>query len=151
MKKYFLLSLLAFSGLLISQTREVIYETGDTDINNHLREIRAYAVAEYDLFRQDLALKFGMSVREVDRYVKEERIDPADLYYAKVLSSITRKPVDDIVIIYKDKKGWGAVAQQLGIKPGSKQFHQLKGKALSGIGKVKSKNKDYLKKRETKK
>lgn len=105
MKKYFLLSLLAFSGLLISQTREVIYETGDTDINNHLREIRAYAVAEYDLFRQDLALKFGMSVREVDRYVKEERIDPADLYYAKVLSSITRKPVDDIIIIYKDKKG----------------------------------------------
>jgi hypothetical protein len=47
--------------------------------------------------------------------------------------------IDDVIVLYKDKKGWGEVANDLGIKPGSREFFRLKGKSISGIGKVKSK------------
>ncbi|MCK4465819.1 MAG: hypothetical protein KAU83_08910, partial [Bacteroidales bacterium] len=44
------------------------------------------------------------------------------------LSKISGKPVDDVVEIYKvhKNKGWGYIAKQLGIKPGSPEFHKLK-------------------------
>lgn len=47
-----------------------------------------------------------------------------------------------MLVLYNNKKGWGAVAIDLGIKPGSREFHRLKGKSISGIGKVKSKHWD---------
>jgi hypothetical protein len=34
-----------------------------------------------------------------------------------------------------DKNGWGAIAKDLGIKPGSKQFHALKDNTLKKINK----------------
>ena len=46
------------------------------------------------------------------------------------LSEMSGKPVPDVVDAYdKNKsKGWGALAKELGIKPGSKEFHALKNK-----------------------
>jgi len=43
-----------------------------------------------------------------------------------------------VLVLYNNKKGWGAVAIDLGIKPGSREFNRLKGKSISGIGKVKA-------------
>jgi len=34
---------------------------------------------------------------------------------------------------YKEKKGWGSIAKELGIKPGSEQFHALKNNTFKYI------------------
>ncbi len=140
--KNFCFAVLFFSSFLFAQEVKVQFETGDPEINQHLKEVNAYAKAEYEMFKNDLSLKFGITTRDVDRYVREEKVRPGDLYYACALSSVAGKRVNDVIVLYKEKKGWGAVAQDLGIKPGSREFHVLKGKSISGIGKVKSKHTD---------
>ena len=44
------------------------------------------------------------------------------------LSEMSQRPVSDVLEIYGkgNSKGWGALAKSLGIKPDSKEFHQLK-------------------------
>ncbi len=50
---------------------------------------------------------------------------PADVYLAAQASQAADESVDDDVKEFK-KKGWGAAAQEKGIEPGSKEFHDLK-------------------------
>lgn len=135
-------SFLFLSSFLFAQSLNISFNTGDTDIDQYLNEVNSYAKSEYNFFRKDISLKFGISTRDVDRYVYNNNVRPADLYYACAVSSVTNRNVGDVIVLYKDKKGWGAVAQELGIKPGSKEFHRLKSKSISGIGKVKSKHWD---------
>lgn len=135
-------SFILLSSFLFAQEMRVSFNTGDDDIDLHLQDVNAYGKAEFEFFKKDMSLKFGISTRDVDRYVYDEKVRPGDFYYACALSSVTGKKVGDVVVLYKNKKGWGAVAFDLGIKPGSKEFHRLKGKSISGIGKVKSKHWD---------
>ncbi|HCY75893.1 MAG TPA: hypothetical protein DHV28_08215 [Ignavibacteriales bacterium] len=135
-------SFLFLSSFLFPQNLKVSFNTGDTDIDQYLNEVNSYAQSEYNFFKKDLSLKFGISTRDVDKYVYDNNVRPADLYYACAVSSVSNRNVGDVIVLYKDKKGWGAVAQELGIKPGSKEFHRLKSKSISGIGKVKSKHWD---------
>lgn len=135
-----ILSFVFLSSFLFAQEMKVSFNTGDTEIDQYLNEVNVYAKAEYDFFKKDLSMKFGITPKDIDQYVYKENIRPADLYYACAVSNVTKRKVGDIVVLYKDKKGWGAVAMELGIKPGSKEFHRLKGKSVSGIGKIKSKN-----------
>jgi hypothetical protein len=66
------------------------------------------------------------------------------------LGEMSAKPTDYVIEKYKSGKGkgWGALAQSLGIKPGSKEFHALKrGNDFyddkdKGKGKGKGKGKD---------
>lgn len=137
-----ILLVVLLSAFTFAQNLNISFDTGDDDIDSYLNDVNVYAKANYDFFRKNLSLKFGISTREVDRYIYKEKVQPADLYYACAVSGITGKRVDDILVLYKDKKGWGAVAKELGIKPGSKEFHRLKLKSISGIGTVKSRNKE---------
>jgi hypothetical protein len=45
------------------------------------------------------------------------------------LGYMTKKPLNVVLQTYKKNtgKGWGNIAKQLGIKPGSPEFHALKG------------------------
>jgi hypothetical protein len=56
---------------------------------------------------------------------------PADIYFALEIGRHSKKPIDEILIIYqRDKgKGWGEIAKNCGIKPGSPAFHAMKSNA----------------------
>lgn len=140
--KNILLAIIFFSSIAVAQELKISFNTGDSDIDRHLTDINAYGKAEYDFFKKELSLKFGITAKEIDRYVYTEKVSPGDLYYACAISNTTGRKVNDVIVLYKDKKGWGAVAKELGIKPGSKEFHRLKSKSISGIGKVKSMHTD---------
>jgi hypothetical protein len=77
---------------------------------------------------------------------------PGDIYMALELSKIGRVTLDNVLSIYKTNKskGWGFIAKEVGIKPGSAEFHQLKNNASSnkdkGKGKKQSKAKGKSKK-----
>ena len=71
-------------------------------------------------------------------------MEPAEIYFALELSKMSQKPIDNVVEIYKvnKEKGWGYIAKQLGIKPGSPEFHQLKNNVQNKGSKGKAKGKD---------
>ncbi len=53
---------------------------------------------------------------------------PAEAYVLFRLGEMSNQPMDHVISKYKDgkNKGWGVLAESLGIKPGSKEFHALK-------------------------
>ena len=58
---------------------------------------------------------------------------------------MSRQPTDRVLREYRTSKGkgWGVIAQSLGIKPGSAEFHALNGQDLytGNPGKAKGKKK----------
>jgi hypothetical protein len=140
MKKIIMLYLLLAYSLVFSQeTVRIEFNTGDKQIDTHLNSINVYAGLDIDLFKKDLTVKFGVAIEEVDRYIVKERIPPAEVYYGHCMASVTGKSFSSIIQMRSDKNGWGAIAKDLGIKPGSKQFHALKNSTLKKIDKDKIK------------
>lgn len=140
MKNITIILFIVFSSSLFAQDVNTYVKTGDAEIDFHLDQINDYGRAEYEFFKKDMSLKFGVSTGLVDDYYYKQKISPANMYMGFVLNGVTDKPIADIFALYKERKGWGELAKELGIKPGSREFHMMKGKALSGIGKVKSKH-----------
>ena len=131
--------------------------TGDSEIDRHLQKINKFGLAEFSSFKRELASKFNISSREISRIYPKDKIEPGDIFkpgedlgsllakpgdafYAYTLSSFTGKPVSGIIDLFTKKQNWQEVTAELGIKPGSKNFNELKGIALNSIGKVKGKN-----------
>ena len=52
---------------------------------------------------------------------------PSDAYMVLRLAEMAKLPSARVMSEYKPGKGWGVVAKNLGIKPGSPEFHALKG------------------------
>jgi hypothetical protein len=113
------------------------FNTGDKEIDTHLNDVSIYASMDMDVFKKDLNVKFGAAVDEVDRYIYKEKVAPAEVYYGYCLSSSSGKSFTSVMKMRSDKKGWGAIAKDLGIKPGSDKFHALKNTTLKKIDKAK--------------
>jgi hypothetical protein len=58
----------------------------------------------------------------------DRRWAPGDVYYACSIASVLGRPCRYVVDEWErgHGQGWGALAQRLGIKPGSAEFHRLK-------------------------
>ena len=128
-----------FNSNTSGQELTTAYNTGDADMDTHLSEINESASSDYEAFKDKLSENSEITDEEIDRYINEENMEPADIYYASVLSSASDRPISEVVGMYKEKKGWGAVAQELGIKPGSEEFHELKANTMKKSGKDKGK------------
>ena len=78
-------------------------------------------------FRAQLATRFKIGEVQVDA-VLSNVADPADAYLILRLGEMSGRPVGQVIEKYKHnkRKGWGALAKSLGIKPGSQEFHALK-------------------------
>jgi hypothetical protein len=53
---------------------------------------------------------------------------PSDVYMCLRVGEVAEKPVDRVIEEYTRHRsqGWGVIAKNLGIKPGSDEFHALK-------------------------
>ena len=78
-------------------------------------------------FRADLSATFGVSTHEVDRLFRIFG-SPSDVYISLRIGEVAGVPVERVVTQYRTnkKRGWGAIAKELGIQPGSPEFHALK-------------------------
>ncbi|MBN2720989.1 MAG: hypothetical protein JXR72_07805 [Proteobacteria bacterium] len=109
------------------------------------RDFNVRAEADPQGFRARLSARFKIGQGEVG--VVLGNVDsPADAYIVFRLGEMSSNPVERVLDKYKagKNKGWGALAQSLGIKPGSKAFHALKNGSdiYSGMGKGKDNRKD---------
>lgn len=109
------------------------YNTGDDDLNRSLVTIDADASINFGAFRADLSGSYNVSENKIDHLSVNIGMTAGDIYMTLELAKITGKTIDQVVIVYQQNrgKGWGVIAKDLGIKPGSPEFHALKGNAKS--------------------
>lgn len=110
------------------------YETGDDELNRNLIDIDAQARVDFNLFKTDLRQNYQVSAQKIDYLSLKIGMRAGDIYMTLELARISGRSIDQVVDVYRSHKtkGWGYVAKQLGIKPGSAEFHALKGKGKSG-------------------
>lgn len=97
------------------------------DLDAYLRDLDVRARADLGDFKVQVGAHFGIPVPEIDLVFR--RIpDPADAFLCIWLGRQSRQPYDLVIREYRARKGqgWGALAQSLGIKPGSAAFKALK-------------------------
>jgi len=101
-------------------------------LDGFLAEIDVRAQADLGSFKADLAATFGVSRGDVDGLFRISS-RPADVYMYLRLGEVARRPVRVVVEEYRRDpgRGWGAIAKDLGIKPGSDEFHALKSGRLT--------------------
>lgn len=123
MKKIFNLTLLLLIATVSSYGQ---YDMGDAELNASLNSIVSKAKVNFNDFRHYVISNYGVTNNRYD-YL-ESIMTVGDIYLAVEIEKITKKSLTDITTAFKrDKaKGWGDIAKQFGVTPGSPAFETLK-------------------------
>ena len=119
------------------------FKSGDAGLDATLKSINVQAAADLGSFTVQLSADFGVKQAQLQAWMKTENLQPAEVYLVLELGRIAKKPPATVLGVYKKNrgKGWGAVAQAMGIKPGSPEFKALKAAASERNRKIKAKKK----------
>jgi hypothetical protein len=123
-----------------------LFASGDLD--SFIKSLNVQAQADLGAFKVRLSTQFGVPVPKVEAVIASVRT-PGDAYMCFRVGQVASQPVEVVANEYQANKGkgWGVIAKNLGIKPGTKEFHALKkgnfdeDEPGSGKGKGKSKGK----------
>ncbi len=116
------LSLLMFSPAFAS-----------SDLDSFIKSLNVQAQADLGAFKVRLSTQFGVPVPKVEAILASVKT-PGDAYMCFRVGQVASQPVEVVTKEYQTNKGkgWGVIAKNLGIKPGSKEFHALKKGDLNG-------------------
>lgn len=116
-------------------------------LDSFLNSVNVQAQADLGRFHATVSAQFGVAVSQVEA-VLGMVATPADAFMVFQLAQMAHRPPETVVRTYEAHKGkgWGVIAKELGIKPGSREFHALKNgnlvygdAATNGPGKGKGK------------
>lgn len=104
-------------------------------LDDFLSSLNVQAKADLGAFNVKLGAQFGVPVPQVEQIVRTVA-NPADAFMVLQLGQMAQTRPETVLQTYKAKKnkGWGVMAKELGIKPGSPEFHALKSGNLSFTG-----------------
>ncbi|GGD43246.1 hypothetical protein [Pseudoxanthomonas indica] len=125
------LSLLLISAVLATAAQAQVvgynFRTGDAWVDTRLVEINDYGSRYRDPFIDEMTGYYG-APRSLVNDLFGRRWSAGDIYYACAIAHILGVPCINVVHEYERNpgQGWGALAKRMGIKPGSRQFHDLK-------------------------
>ena len=104
-------------------------------LENFLRDVNIQASADLPGFSARISTQFGVPVPQVQAVIRSVR-EPADAFMIFQLGQMSGRKPETVMNVYtkKNKKGWGSIAKDLGIKPGSAEFHALKNGDLHFTG-----------------
>jgi len=96
-------------------------------LDSFLGSVNVQARADLPGFHAKVSAQFGVPVPQVEA-VLARVATPADAFMVFQLGQMAHRPPETVVHTYQAHKGkgWGVIAKELGIKPGSKEFHALK-------------------------
>ncbi len=102
--------------------------TGDVWVDQTLGDINAYGGRYRESFIDELVRYHGAPRDYVTDLLVEQRWAPGDVYYACAIAQVVGRSCRYIADEWQRDhgEGWGALAQRMGIKPGSDEFHRLK-------------------------
>ena len=97
------------------------------DLDSFLENVNIQARADLRGFSLKVSTQFGVSVQRVEAVLRMVAT-PADAFMVFQVGQMAHRPPETVVQAYQTHKGkgWGVIAKELGIKPGSKEFHALK-------------------------
>ena len=112
-------------------------------LESFLKDLNVQARVDMEGFSARVSSQFGVPTVQVKAVIGSVR-EPADAFMCFQLGQWTRQPAEQIVNTYKSNqsKGWGVLAKQIGIKPGSAEFHALKRGDLTFDGRPTSDHRD---------
>jgi hypothetical protein len=152
MKKFLIvLAGLIFLGLVVRGATSVQQsKTGDRRLNSLLGKIDTRAEAEPDVFFHQLSLKHEIPEQEIRQAKERNGLGYGDIYMATALSRISKRPVGAVAQDFRRNpgRGWGVMAMNLGIKPGSSEFKQMKANARDSVDRMKTVSKAKLSQRK---
>ncbi len=105
------------------------------NLDDFLSSLNVQARADEHGFGVKLSAQFGVPMPRVEAILHS--VDtPADAFMCLQVGQFAGTPPESVVKTYKRSKGhgWGAIAKELGIKPGSAEFHALKRGDLAFTG-----------------
>lgn len=139
MKKYFVIFLI----ISATASAQLKVTTGDADLDNSLIALNKDAKNALEAFKNDAIEKFNTTKSIVENLLNIHKMEPSDVLMTLEIAQITTKPVETVATNFdKNKsKGWGEIAKEMGIKPGSKEFHALKNNAKGKSNGMKGKGK----------
>ncbi|MEN6375838.1 MAG: hypothetical protein ABFD75_13815 [Smithella sp.] len=116
--------LLMISVVFLFFSSAAIVSAGDFD---WMRDFNIQAQADSEGFRARLATRFQIGDARISAVIGNVP-SPGDAYMVFRLGEMSHHPPEEVLGVYKSHKGkgWGVIAKELGIKPGSKEFHALK-------------------------
>lgn len=129
-KSLLLAAALATSAFGMAQAQTISWNprTGDVWVDTWLGDMNAYGNRYRDPFIDEM-VRYNSAPRDlVTELLVQRRWAPGDVYYACSIARIIGRPCDYVADYWQENRGqgWGVVAQRLGIKPGSPEFHRLK-------------------------
>lgn len=116
------------------------FGTGDRRLDSTLEQLNIAAGADPDGFLTRISSMHNFPQQDVRRARDTFGLGGADLFMATALARETHRPVYAVAEEFNQSqgKGWGVIAQDMGIKPGSSEFHQLKRDAKGSLNYMKS-------------
>ena len=132
-----LLQPLALAGLLAvgigsasAQTYSLNWNprSGDVWVDARLSDMNDYGYRYREPFIDELVGYHGAPRDLVTDLLVNRRWAPGDVYYACTIAQVIGRPCGYVADYWQENhgQGWGVVAQRLGVKPGSAEFHRLK-------------------------
>lgn len=102
--------------------------SGDGWVDVWLGDINRYGARYREPFVDEMVRYYGAPRELVGELLDRRHWTPGDVYYACAIAQVLGRPCRYVVDEWDrdHAEGWGAVAQRLGIKPGSGDFHKLK-------------------------
>lgn len=102
--------------------------SGDVWVDQRLGDINNYGTRYRDPFVNEMVRYYGAPRDLVTDLLVSRNWAPGDVYYACSIAHILGIPCRNVVNEWDRNhgQGWGVVAQRMGIKPGSAEFHRLK-------------------------
>jgi hypothetical protein len=127
-KSFFCLSLIVLSLFAFPPM-----PASSDELDSFIKSLNVEAQADLGAFKVRLSTQFGVPVPKIEA-VMATVATPGDAYMCFRVGQVASKPVEVVTKEYQanKKQGWGVIAKNLGIKPGSKEFHDLKKGDLSG-------------------
>jgi hypothetical protein len=96
-------------------------------LEDFLDEIDIRASKDLGAYKAELSVTFNVSEGKINGML-EVMSKASDVYMCLRVGEVAHQPIDRVINVYQRYRGqgWGVIAKNLGIKPGSDEFHALK-------------------------
>lgn len=103
--------------------------TGDREFDAQVAAVNGLVTSDLDGFVNDIVSIYGAPRHEVRQLVIERHYPPDYVWMAAASAQELNRPWQQVFPVFEQNRGrgWGVIAKELGIKPGSPAFHALKG------------------------
>jgi len=117
--------------------------SGDRKLDGTLEKITLEAGDDHDGFLDQLGASLNLPEPELRQARDRYGLATNDLYMAAALAKASGRPVLNVAEDYRKDpgKGWGVMAKDMGIKPGSREFQHMKDGADRFLGDMEARHK----------